>query len=178
VSAVRRGWLLLALLLSLGVNLGLIAGAVARRRAIDRWEAVRTGEWRPPEGVGRRLADRLDLEAGERERFVAVQRRLVESTITGRRRIAELRFELRGELLAERPDRARIDALLDELAGAEASLDRAFAESVLESRAILGERRAEAYLRILERFAPGRGGPPPHGRRDWGGPGDRFGPRR
>lgn len=164
----KRGWLVVALLLSLGANLGLLAGALARRRALDRWEAVRAGEARPPEAVGLRLAARLGLEAGERERFLAVQRRLVERTLDGRRRIAGLRTELRAELSAERPGRAELDALLAALAAEEAALDRAFAESVLESREVLGARRTADYLRFLERFAPGRGGPP-HGP---------FGPRR
>lgn len=166
----RRGWLVVALLLSLGVNLGLVGAAVVRRHALERWERIRMGEERPPEGFGRRIAERLDLGEAERERFVAVQRALVERTAEGRRRIGELRRELRRELLAAAPDRPRIDALLDELGREEAALNRAFVDSVLDSREVLGARRTEAYLRFLERFAPGPGGPPP--------PREPFGPLR
>jgi hypothetical protein len=168
---VKRGWGGIALRLSVGVNLGLIAGAAARRRALDRWEAIRAGEMAPPERPGHRIAERLGLDEAERERFVAIQHRLVERTLAGRRRVAELRRELRPELLAERPDRARVEELLAELAREEAALDRAFVDSVIESRAVPGPRRAEAYLAFLERFAPGRPGPP-HAE---GGP---FGARR
>jgi hypothetical protein len=164
---VKRGWLVVALLLSLGVNLGLVGVAVARRVAVERWERVRHGLEQPPEGFGRRLADRLGVPAERRERFLAIQHGLIERTAAERRQVERARLELRRELLAARPDRARVDALLGELAERESALNRAFAASVLESREVLSGRELELYLRFVERAGGGVG--------PGGGPGPRFG---
>jgi len=166
---VKRGWLLVALLLSVGVNVGLVGVAVGRRVAFERWERVREGVGQPPEGFGRRLAERLGVPEERRERFQAIQRALVERTAAERREVVRVRLELRRELLAERPDRARVDSLLAELAGREAALNRAFADGVLDSRELLGGRELELYLRFLERAGPG-GGPGAGGGPRLGGP--------
>jgi len=165
---VKRGWLVVALLLSLGVNLGLVGVAVARRAVDARWERAARGaaEMPPPERLGRRLADRLGVAQGRREAFLAVQRRLAERTATERRELVRVRLALRRELLAPQPDRDRIATLLDELGERERALNRALVDSVLESRATLDGRELELYLRFLE-----RAGPPPGG-----GPRRRFGP--
>lgn len=159
----RRGTLVVALLLSLGVNLGLLGVAVARRAAGERWQRAERGETLPPERFGRRLADRLGVPDERRDAFLTVQRRLAERTAVERRELLRVRLALRRELLAPAPDRARIDDLLDELADRERSLNRALVESVLESRQSLAGRELERYLRFLERAGPGPGGPPRHG---------------
>lgn len=155
----KRGWLVVALLASLGLNLGLVGVQIARARAVARW----TGERGDPGGPepGARLADRLSLEGGERERFLRLQRQLAEAVREERGQIGRLRHQLRGELIAPRPDRQRIDRLLADVAAHQEALDRAFADSVLESRQQLSGRALDAYLRFVERFAqPG----PPGGR--------------
>jgi hypothetical protein len=166
----RRGWLVLALLVSLGVNVGLVGVGLARRAGLERWQRVRAGLEEPPPGMGQRLAERIGVPAARRDRFLAVQRRLVERTAAERREVVRLRLALRGELLASAPDRARIDELLTALAAREAELSRALVAGVLESREVLDGRELELYLRFLERAAPGRGGP---GR---GGPARRLRP--
>jgi Spy/CpxP family protein refolding chaperone len=152
---VKRGWLVVALLLSLGVNLGLVGVAVARRAGFERWERMQRGEAPPPEALGRRLAERLGVPEARRERFLAIQRQLVERTVEVRREVMRVRLALRRELLAPQPDRARVDALLAELAEREAALNRAFVTSVLDSRELLAGRELELYLRFLERAGPG-----------------------
>lgn len=154
----RRGWLVVALLLSLGVNLGLAGVQVARSRALARWAAERPG-FEP----GARLAERLDLAPAERREFVAVQRRLLERVRFERAAIQRLRDQIRAELLSESPDRARLDRLLEEVSSHERQLTRAFVESVLESRRNLPPEALERYLRFLERSGPGRGGAPEPG---------------
>lgn len=153
----KRGWLVVALLASLGLNLGLVGVLIARARAAAAWSGDR-GEPGGPD-PGARLADRLRLEGGERERFLRLQRRLAETVREERGQIGRLRHELRGELIAPRPDRERIDELLAGVAAHQEALDRAFADSVLESRQQLSGRALEAYLRFVERFAQ-PGGPP------------------
>lgn len=158
----KRGWLIVGLLLSLGLNLGLVGVAVARRVGLERWERVARGEAPPPSALGRRLAERLGVPEDRREAFLDVQRRLLERTVETRREIGRARLELRRELLAPRPDRARVETLLDELARLEEEMNRAFVEGVLDSRETLAPRELELYLRFLERAGPGmgpRGGP-------------------
>jgi hypothetical protein len=170
---VKRGWLIVALLLSVGVNLGLVGVAVARRAGLERWERAAHGE-APPAALGRRLADRLGVPEERRDRFVEIQRDLVERTFAERREVMRMRLALRHELLAPEPDRARIDELLAELGRREAALDRAFVDGVLASRETLDERELELYLRFLERAAPRPG----FGPRGGPGGGPMPGPRR
>jgi hypothetical protein len=159
---VRRTWLVVALLASLGVNLGLVGVAVARRLAMARWERVESGEAPPPELVGRRFADELRLAPEKRLRFLEAQRRLAGETFSGRREVLRLRDEVRREVASPAPDRARLDALVAELARRQAELDRAFVDGMLETRAVLDEREFEAYLALVDRvIGPRRGGPPP-----------------
>jgi hypothetical protein len=171
---VKRGWLIVALLLSVGVNLGLVGVAVARRLGLERWERAARGEAPPPATLGRRLADRLGVPEERRDRFVEIQRELVERTFAERREVMRVRLELRRELLAPAPDRARIDELLAELGRREAALDRAFVDGVLASRETLDARELELYLRFLERAAPRPG----FGPRGGPGGGPMAGPRR
>ncbi len=157
----KRYALAIALLLSLGVNVGLLGVQVLRARAAERWD--RGARW-SEEGIGERLARRLDLAGDERERFLAQQRKLGRSVLEGRRRVHASREALRAELIAPKPDRARVEALLAEVATAQAAIDRAFADNVLESRELLSGPSERAYLRFVERFAaemaPGREGGP------------------
>lgn len=143
----RRGWLAVALLLSLGVNLGLAAAVLLRSRPRAEPRLERGLEIEP----GRRLADWLALDGAQRRAFVDAQRRLAASVVVERREIARLRRELRAELLADAPDRARLEALLAELSRRQAALDRAFVDGVVDSRGALSGRALERYLRFVER---------------------------
>ncbi len=157
----KRSWLAVALLLSLGVNLGLVGVAVTRRMAIARWERGAGGEPPAPELVGRRFADELRLTPEKRRPFLEAQRRLGERTIAGRHDLFRLRDDLRREVAAPAPDRQRIDALIDELGRRQAELDRAFVDGMLETRGVLGPDDYAAYLRLVDRVIGERRGPPP-----------------
>jgi len=170
---VKRPWLALALLVSVGINLGFLGVALVRHRAIERWREVRAGELPPPPEFGRRLADGLHLSPRERPRFLELQRGLAEHTLSGRREIFRLREQLRAELLAPQPDRARIDPLIAKLDERQSALNRALVDTLLESRRMLSGDELQEYLRMLDRFAPGRGpagASGPYGR----GPGRRL----
>lgn len=145
----RRSWLVLALLLSLGANVGLVGVAWLRLRAqAAPPEAPRLFDREP----GTRLADRLGLEGDTRSRFLSLQRELGERLREIHPRLVRLERDLRGELVAPEPDPARVEALQRELAEATLALDRAFAASVLESRELLAGPKERAYLRFVERF--------------------------
>jgi hypothetical protein len=183
---VRRGWLVVALLLSLGVNLGLVGTAFARRRGFERGperrlEALRDGL---PERPGGRIAEQLGLDRAQGERFVDAHRRMMKRVFEARFDIGRVRSELRHEVAARSPEPARIDELLRELSAAEAALNRAVVDGILEARAELAPGQARDYLRLLEQLGPpgagferrgSRGGERPPFARRFDGPPPRRG---
>lgn len=149
----KRSWLILALLLSLGVNVGLVGVALVRQRPFGGRIFDRPGPgWDP----GARLADHLRLDGKERARFLEQQRQLAQAVRELRPRIARHERELRRELVAGNPDPARVEALQNEIADASRQLDRAFADNVLKTREILEGRAEREYLRFVERFPGAR----------------------
>ena len=174
----KRWWVWVVLLLSMGVNVGILA-TLAAERLRDREPAPTGGPAvanpRPPNspvspispvpgeqgpsGPGpnfRMLADRLGLEGEARDRFVEIQRRAFETMRAGRQRLNSSRVALRQELAAASPDRARIDQLLDETIAAQGDLERALVTSLLESRAVLDPDQQRLYMRFVEeRLRPG-----------------------
>ena len=172
------------LLLSLGVNLGLLAAVGLQlwsdRRApsveevVEEPAALETGalldeerfrvETAPVRRRAAALADELGLEGERRDRFVAVQRRFLEGTWIERRRVLGLQLRLRRELGAPRPDQRTVDELIDQLAAARRELDRGLARTVFETRELLEPEEERLYLRFLDELRPGPGG----GRRPFG----------
>lgn len=167
----KRWWLVVALLLSLGLNLGLLGAQLARSRAQAIWRGERPFGAPAP---GARLAERLRLEEPLRGRFVELQGELAEAARAERRELARLRRTLRDELIAPEPERARVERLLDEIAARQRALDRAFVDHVLAGRELLAGEQLERYLFFLERFTAQRLGAPEEGAEGRFGPG-RFG---
>lgn len=169
----KRWWLILALLLSVAVNLGVLAALALgvgrgggepwrerpRAAALERWargprEVSPQGGTRhpgPPRELAR-LADRLGLEGEGRARFLELQRELIARTLETRRARRELEAQLRRELTAAAPDRGRIDQLLGQLGDAFLAQERALAQTVLESRALLDAEQERLYLEVLTRL--------------------------
>ncbi|MEM7052126.1 MAG: hypothetical protein AAF604_20840 [Acidobacteriota bacterium] len=153
----KRSWLVLVLCLSLGVNLGILGTLAAgrwnrdkppRERAVPQFEdAARQAHRRLD-----RLAEALDLVGEDRERFIALQRRLFEESFERRLRRRELDRELRRELTAAQPDRARVEGLIRELAEGFVASETVTAEIILESRLLLGPEKERAYLKLLGRI--------------------------
>ena len=150
----RRWWIVIALLLSLGVNLGLVAAMATRRiaaRGERGLEAGGPGQGQPLPRF-RRLADRLGLEGEQRRRFLDLQGQLFEETVRIRMRQAESQREVRRELVSPEPDQERIDALLQQSARDFLTLEQALAKNIVATRAILSPGQEEEYLRIVSRM--------------------------
>ncbi len=117
----KRWWLVIVLLLSVGLNLGILAAIAARRaqpgpgprdpRPAEALNPVADPLPRLP-----RLADRLGLEGEERRRFIDIQWELFQKTGRLRLRRGEVHRELKRELTRGEPDRQRVDQLLRESA--------------------------------------------------------------
>jgi hypothetical protein len=163
---VRRWWLALALLLSVGVNLGILAMLALDRLRSEPPSAP--GPQTPPEPAAPgeelrlplpalRMVDRLGLVGEERRRFLAIQARFFASTAAARRRLAGLHRELRLELTGADPDRERVEALLAEIGGAFAALEGALAENVLDSREVLDTEQERMFLEFVRRLRASQG---------------------
>ncbi len=160
----KRWWLWIALMLSLGVNVGVIFMIAVHRRSPQRLEEAHRTEPARPSPVARpgqapplgTLADRLRLRGEARDRFLEAQREFFAEVTNRRLELATLRQELRRELISPTPDRQRIDRILERTAAATAALDGAFVENVLVVRRILGPRQQRAYFRFLNRLRGGQ----------------------
>ncbi len=181
----KQWWLIIALLLSLGINIGLFAGRFLPAREVP--EAAMDPEPPPPPPgrerdrlppVARRMADELGLAGEERRAFLDIQRTFFQQTLSARARVGRLQAQVRREMFAEEPDREAIDGLLERIAEAHVDLERAFVDNLLAARELLDPEQEKRYLRFLHRlrqmrnrrdrppqdrpprFGPG-GGPPP-----------------
>jgi Spy/CpxP family protein refolding chaperone len=185
-----RSWgLALALLLSLGVNIGILATLAVRQAAPpDRPDRPRPAEPRPtpprpgpgeetaeePPLRANRLADRLGLEGEQRRRFLRIQGRFFAETVRLRTEQAEVFRELRRELSAPEPDRQKIEELTRASARAHLGLQQAMVRNVTATREILDPDQQRLFLDIISRLGPppGLGGKPQRPRRPF------FAPRR
>ena len=150
----KRGWIWVALLLSVGVNIGVLATiGVSRLRNKAQWERPRDEEGQPPFA---RLANHLELEGEERERFMEIQQKLFRTTRQHQAVLQRLRGELRGEVTSDSPDPAKVDGLLTEVGALHMDLDRALVESVLATREILTPEQQQRYFHVLERMRDAR----------------------
>jgi len=162
---VRRWWLVISLLLSVGLNLGILAAIAARKaQPRDRDREPRPGpEMANPaaDPLPRlpRLADRLGLEGEERRKFIDLQWNLFQQMTRLRLQMGEVHRELKRELTREEPDRQRVDALLKESAEIYGSLEKTLVDNVLATRELLGPDKEEEYLRLVGRLrVPNPGG--------------------
>ena len=168
----KRWWLVIALLLSVGINIGILAtiafqersggeapGDTAPGTTVDpEPPAARfpEGDPVPPEGrlppMIRRVADELGLEGGKRAAFLELQRTFFDQTLSARSRMARLQREIRGEVTSAEPDRDALERLLVELSAAHTDLERAFVYNLLAAREILDGEQERRYMHFLHRM--------------------------
>lgn len=191
----KQWWLVMALLLSVGINVGILAGrAWPGDETPDEDGGAETpadsspgpgpagpeAPWggRQPRFV-ERMANDLGLDGDVRQRFIERQVSFFEQTIAARTRFGRLQNELRGALTADPPDREQIDGMLADIAAAHVDLERAFVDNLLDTREILDPEQQQKFLHFLHRLRrsgddvrrklherfQGPGGP------DFGGPG-------
>ncbi len=175
----RRWWLVIALLLSVGLNVGILAALAVRRGAPPP-------EPRGPQMPGKtpdiatpaggdplprlpRLADRLGLEGEERRKFLDIQWNLYQQTSRLRLQLGEVHREIRKEMTRDEPDRRKLEPLLNESARIYLALERSMVNNVLATRELLGPEQERQYLALIGRLriggnagaGPGFGGPGP-----------------
>jgi hypothetical protein len=163
----RRWWLVIALLISVGLNLGILAAIGARRAATLAGKGARPplaaanpGDQPNADPVPRltRLADRLKLDGEPRRRFLDIQWNLYQETTRQRLRLNEVHRDLKREMSRPTPDRQRVEALLNESARIYLGLERSLVNNVFATRDLLDPEQQEEYLKIISRLrVPGPG---------------------
>lgn len=105
----------------------------------------------------REFADRLGVSGEKRERFFALQLRMMATLRSTRWRIQQLRREVRIEMLSERPDRQKIEASLSAIQAAQLTLERQTVRTILDTREILDGEAERQYLEMITRMRLGAG---------------------
>ena len=163
----KRWWMVIALLLSVGVNLGILAalatggfGSRSRPRPLPPPRLSSDGAVHDVGDLARGVG--LDEEA-TRE-FRSLHQAFFARARESRRTSMEARRELLRELTAPDPDEQRIDEMLSAISRSEAELERAMVDTTLKARDLLGDREEGHYLRFLSsRMMRMGGGRPPGG---------------
>ena len=146
----KRGWVWVLLLLSVGINIGILATiGVSKARTQARWERPRDGE--RPAPPFERVANHLELEGVAREQFLEIQQNLFRTTRSHQEALHQLRAELRREVASRDPDPQKVDQLLSQIGALHMDLDRAMVESVLATKKILTPQQQRKYFQVLER---------------------------
>ena len=151
----KRLFLPLLLVLSLGVNIGLVVDQLAGSdRPSDPEDVHATSDddrQLPPRLQKRleRMAGDLTLEGEARERFLELQRQFFARTIDHTERARSARRELRQVLLSEMPNRARAEELLSQAGAAQTAVEVAFVDNFFETRALL---ESPEQIRRFQRF--------------------------
>ena len=164
----KRWWLVIALVLSIGINLGLLVALVLSSPALVQQQQATMR----PAAPGRlaQLADRLGLQGEVRRRFLERQRQFFAETAGPRARLPEIRRQVRAELIRRHPDQARIDELLKEADDIFIMLERAVVANVLETRKLLGPEAEGKYVDLISRLqleGPGQLGRLPPAQWPW-----------
>ena len=175
----NKSWVWVLLLLSLGVNVGILATiGVARFRGPERFGPggidserfdSRQGDQSPDQRMRRerfkppleRMANALELEGEDRAEFLTLQEQFFQSMMQHRERLELTRRQLRNEVVSADPDRGKIDGLLEQLGSLHSRLERVLVDNVLKTRMLLDADQQQRYFQMLRRIreATERGGP-------------------
>lgn len=158
----RRWWLVIALLLSVGLNVGILAAIAARHggsppepRGANAPEIAGGKDTLP---LLPRLADRLGLEGEKRRKFLDIQWNLYQETSRLRLQLGEAHREIRRELTRREPDRQRVEQRLNESARIYLSLERSMVSNVLATRELLDPEQERQYMALIGRLRIAGGG--------------------
>jgi Spy/CpxP family protein refolding chaperone len=162
-----RWWLVIALLLSVGLNVGILAAIGARRAAMpgpqegrpqNQADAAKPANNDPVPRLAR-LADRLKLEGETRRKFLDIQWNLYQETTRLRLDLGEVHRALRKELTRPDADRQRVEALLTESSRLYLALERSLVNNVFATRELLGPEKEAEYLKVVGRLRVPNPGP-------------------
>ena len=155
----KRWILVILLLLSVGLNVGLLAQrgrekAERPRRAEARQEAGDSAERRERRERARErllenMVDKVGVAGERRERFVEIHRGFFERTREQREQQRRAERALRENLASAAPDRALAEVQLAEIAAAKKEIEAAFVENFFEASALLDPDQQARYRELV-----------------------------
>lgn len=159
----KRWILVVLLLLSVGLNIGLLAQRGGERRERqERREARLEARQNPGNAESRaarerpmlkRLLDRMVEEVGvageQRGKFVAIQESFFDRTLATREKLRQSQRALRDNLSSPQPDRALAESQAAEIAAAQKEVEAAFIESFFATSAILDPDQQQRYSKLV-----------------------------
>ncbi len=166
-----RWWLVIGLLLSVGLNVGILTAIGVRRAAAPGRPAAQAQGQGQGQGAANpanandpvprltRLADRLKLEGETRRKFIDIQWNLYQETTRLRLDLGEIHRSLRREMTLPNPDRPRVDALLADSSRTYLALEKSLVDNVFATRALLGPEKEAEYLKVVGRLRLPNPGP-------------------
>jgi hypothetical protein len=108
-----------------------------------------------------RLADELGLTGETRDHFSRLQREFLRAAWQLRADLRNAEAEMRQELFAREPDRARIDEIQGRIEAIRGELDSKLLDTVLQSRALLEPAQDVRYMAVVGRLRQAALGAPP-----------------
>jgi Spy/CpxP family protein refolding chaperone len=148
----KRIWVAL-FVLSVSFNAAAIGGIALQQRARAQVQASQVGD----DDVRPRLE--LRLSAAQQETFDRLRQTFNDERDRRETQINSVREALVRELVADRPDSSRIDALLDQMTVSQSQVQRSLVNRLLQERAALRPDQRAVFARFLERRLL-RGGTP------------------
>lgn len=161
----KRWHIVILLLLSVGLNVGLLAQrgrekaareARAEARQEARAERTRDGRERARERLLERMVDKIGLQGEQRERFIELHRGFFERTREMREQQRRAERALRENLGSATPDRALAEVQLDEIATAKKEIEAVFVENFFDATAILDQDQKTRYRELVAELRRGR----------------------
>lgn len=169
----KRWHIVILLLLSVGLNLGLLAqrgtgkpdrasSRVAGSRDAGNAERAKERRERAREELLERMVDKVGVTGEQRERFLAIHRGFFERTRDMRDQQRRAERALRENLASATPDRALAEVQLAEIAAAKKEIETTFVENFFDATAILDTDQKARYRELVAelrrmRWNSGRG---------------------
>jgi len=112
----------------------------------------------PPGPRFERLAERLDLDDAQREKIAEIMEAGRSAAVETRKKLARLRNELEGEMLADKPSASRVENLIEQIGAARTDLQKHHASQRLTIReGLTPEQRDRMLLMKAHRRGGGQG---------------------
>lgn len=135
----RRSWLTYALVVSLSLNLGVIAAAGYHLLGPDGVAGSRGGD----------LAAHLKLDSRQSRRWQQIEQSFVRELDAGWREIAQHRENMIREVFSDKPDRARIEAERARIAELQSVQQQRVIDQFLRERDILTSEQRRVLVDVL-----------------------------
>ena len=162
----KKWGILVLLLLSIGLNAGLLISYLSRGSAgsspggqvpgstVFQESGDVTLTELPPRlrRLIRRMANDLELRGDDRRRFFEVQEVFFRTSFDAQRRLRQIERRIRAELASDTPERSVVEEHLQQIAATRLEQERAFLDNYFATRQLLSPGQEERFRRFMARI--------------------------